>query len=172
MRKLSGSVMLATAGLLLAACGGGATVDNQNAPQATVAPLSKAHSSAAEKPSGSATAQPSSLATSEASRSNGGGAVAPAPKDQAAQEVTALPSGGPKRTDAETKYLGKLKEQGIKVEGIEDQMIGAANQVCMQEKGNYLLGAIAGQVVEQQRSQKKPEEVADIISKSAKDGYC
>ncbi|MDU0479140.1 hypothetical protein QVA66_07790 [Staphylococcus chromogenes] len=171
MRKLSGSILLATAGLLLTACGGGATVDNQSATQATVAPLSKA-----AKPSGSeqttASASKSPEATKEPSKSDGAPAAAPAPRDKAAQEISALPTSGPKRSASESKYLEALQKQGIKVEGIEDQMIGAANQACQKDRDNYLVGAIAGQLVEQKRTEKKAEEVADIITKSAKDGYC
>ncbi|AKK04154.1 hypothetical protein [Corynebacterium epidermidicanis] len=165
MRKLGGSLVIITAGLLLAGCGGGATVDNQAATAVSVAPLSKA-------PLASTSASVSPSATASPRQNDAPVGAAPRPRDEAAVEISALPSDGPKRTDSESKYLDELKKQGIRVEGIEDQMLGAASQVCLNEKDNYLIGAIAGQVVEQKRTDKKPAEVADIITKAAKDGYC
>lgn len=166
MRKITGGALVAAVAFGLVACGSGATVDNQKADQATVAPLSKATKAST---SGTATATPTG--TEQPSRAAGAPA-APAPRDGAAQEITALPSQGAKRTDKQTKYLETLTKQGIKVEGVEDQLFGTAADVCTKGKDSVLPGVAAGQLVEQRRTEKKPDEVASIISQAAKDGFC
>lgn len=181
MVKFGGSVMIVAVALGLTACGGGATVDNQG--QATVAPLSRPSMSSASPASGTgtATASPSESAHPRATEPRVGGGVAPAPKDQPAQEVSAVPTPEAHYSDREKHFLDELKNKGINVDGVEDQMLGAAGQVCTDKPApqpaqpaqpNYLVEAIAGQLVEQKRSDKPAEEVVSIIAKAAQDAYC
>ncbi|MFV8395728.1 DUF732 domain-containing protein [Corynebacterium hindlerae] len=161
MRNTATVVALAAVALTLGACGGGATVDNEKATPSTVAPLAKV-------PGVEGT--PASTSPAKPPRS-GGEAAAPAPRDEAVQEVSALPTPAP-RPEKEQKLLDDLKKQGIKVEGVEDQMVSVADGICTQDKDNPTVGAVSGQLIEQQRTDKKPEEVADILVKSAKGAYC
>lgn len=164
MRNTVTIIAIATAALSLGACGGGATVDNQTSAESTVPPLVKT-----TKTSVVETSTSSSVPTSESMP--GGGVAAPAPRDQAAQEVSALPTAQP-RSAKEKQFLDQLSKQGIKVDGVEDQMISVAGGVCISDKNNPIVGAVAGQLVEQKRSSKKPEEVADVLVKTSKEAYC
>lgn len=166
MRKTVCITALAATALTLGACGGGATVDNGSGAPSTVAPLAK--------PSKTATATSEVASTSARPTSTsqpGGGAAAPAPRDEAVQEVSSLPT-AQARPAKEQKYLDELSKQGIKVEGVEDQMVSVASGVCVKEEGNTTVGAVAGQLVEQHRTDKKPEDIAGILVKSAKEAYC
>ncbi|MEJ5927795.1 hypothetical protein WG915_04080 [Corynebacterium sp. H128] len=166
MRKTVCVIALATVAISLGACGGGATVDNQNGPQETVPPLAKSSKSV------SAEATPTSTSTGTPSPKAGGGAAAPAPKDEAAQEVSAVPTAAP-RPDNEKRYLEELDKQGVKVAGVEDQMVSIADGICTGKgEEQYTLGAVSGQLVEQKRTEKKPEEVSQLLVKTAKDAYC
>lgn len=164
MRNTVTFIAIAAAALTLGACGGGATVDNEDVPP-TVAPLAK--------PTKSVTSvEATEASTSKAKPADvGAGAAAPAPRDEPAQEVSAIPT-APVRSDQEERFLEELNKRGIKVEGVEDQMVSVAEGVCANTKDELTLGAVSGQIVEQKRTDKKPNEVADILVKTAKEAYC
>lgn len=115
--------------------------------------------------------------TSRSSSSNGGGSE-PAPRDQPAAEVSELPEDSPERTPQELDFLDGLKEGGIDVDGVEDQLIATASTVCRaQEDGveNFTLDAIAGQLITQGRTEVPEEravEVSELIQETAERTYC
>ncbi|QGU01118.1 hypothetical protein CKALI_01090 [Corynebacterium kalinowskii] len=164
MRMTGTAIAIVATALTLGACGGGATVDNQgNAPQ-TVPPLVKS-TKTQEAAEGTSTSVPTSTTRAD------GGAAAPAPKDGAVQEVSTLPA-SPTRPEKEQRLLDELKKQGIKVEGVEDQMVSVADGVCVSDKDNTTVGAVSGQLIEQKRTDKSFEDVSGILVKTAKEAYC
>lgn len=161
MRRTVTAIALAATALTLGACGGGATVDNQESMPTAVAPLTKTGKSE----------QPTSTSRPTSEPRTGGGAAAPAPQDGAVQEVSALPSAAP-RPDKEIRLLDELKKQGINVDGVEDQMVSVADGVCHAGKANDTVGAVSGQLIEQKRTEKKFEDVTGILVKTAQEAYC
>lgn len=68
-----------------------------------------------------------------------------------------------------------MEGKKVKVEGIEDQLIAAATEVCRaNELGqkSFTVDAVAGQLIEQGRSSESPEALADAIAAAAKNAYC
>ncbi|AKK09881.1 hypothetical protein [Corynebacterium testudinoris] len=150
---------LATAGVL-AACGG-ATVDEDSTTATSVAPLERAPQSTTASESSSATARPT---PTEAQ-----------PQDQGAREVEEVPEQSVPRTKEDLDYLEDLGGSGIDVKGVESQMIGTAVTVCRPEDSGIdavTVPAVAGQLVEQGRSDKSPEEIATLIENAARKAYC
>ncbi|MDO4685211.1 MAG: DUF732 domain-containing protein [Corynebacterium sp.] len=151
------AVIIIAAASLLVACGG-ATSDDSTTSQVTS--LSKA------------TTQKSS-ATSEASSS--ATKSEPTVQDRPAQEISSLPEITPERSGEDVDYLKDLEGKDIKVEGIEDQLIAAATEVCRaNELGqqSFTVDAVAGQLIEQGRSSESPEKLAQLIADAAKTAYC
>lgn len=99
-------------------------------------------------------------------------AAAPAaPSDGPAEEVSAIPSPAQQLSDADKSYFDALNAGGIKVEGAENQMIGAAQVVC-QNQFPQALQAVGGQLVEQQRTTLTLEAAVSLIESSARKAYC
>lgn len=164
MRITGTAIAIAAIALTLGACGGGATVDNEESAPATVPPLVKSTKTVEVEVETS-----TSVPTSEP-RAVGGTATS-APKDGAVQEVAELPS-VPARPAKEQRLLDALQKQGIKVEGVEDQMLSVADGICIEGKNNATVGAVSGQLIEQKRTDKKFKAVSDILVKTAKEAYC
>ena len=123
MRKLV--VVGAALCLTLAGCGS-ATVDSEPSQETEVAPLereSEAPTSAEE--------------TSSKSQ-----------EDRGAREISEIPTA--ELPESEAKYLGRLKDAGVNVDGVEDQLLGAGKAAC--DENDVTLSAVAGQLVEQQLS--------------------
>lgn len=151
---------------LLTACGGVTVEGNSTATDATT-------SIARE----TATETETSTRESSTSSSNSG-AAQPSPRDQAAAEISELPDSSAERTPQELDLLDGLKEGGIDIEGVEDQLIATASTVCRaQEEGveNFTLDAIAGQLITQGRTEVPEEravEVSELIQETAERTYC
>lgn len=115
--------------------------------------------------------------TSRSSGSNGGGSQQ-APRDQPAAEVSELPEASAERTPQELDFLDGLKEGGIDVDGVEDQLIATASTVCRSEEDgveNFTLDAIAGQLITQGRTdvpEDRAVEVSELIQDTAERTYC
>ncbi|WJZ03864.1 DUF732 domain-containing protein [Corynebacterium freiburgense] len=160
MTKRFAIVVIAAAGLL-AACGGATSDETTSASSTTL-------SRASTKPSASSSVPDESKDSSAQSSE-------PSVQDRAAQEISSLPEITPERSSEDKDYLGTLKDKNVKVEGIEDQLIAAATEVCRaNELGqqSFTVDAVAGQLIEQGRSSQSPEEVAKIIADAAKSAYC
>lgn len=146
MRKLV--VVGAALCLTLAGCGS-ATVDSEPPQETEVAPL--------ERESDTPTsAEETSSAPSKAQ------------EDRGAREISEIPSA--EVPESEAKYLGKLKDAGVNVDGVEDQLLGAGKAAC--DENDVILSAVAGQLVEQQRTTMGFEELSKLITDSARTGIC
>ncbi|MBN9645266.1 DUF732 domain-containing protein, partial [Corynebacterium sp. CCM 8862] len=96
-------------------------------------------------------------------------------EDQGAKEITAIPTFESSHTDSDRTYLKALTGAGITVDDIEDQLIGAGVEVCRTRAAGELdvtLPAVAGQLVEQQRTRLGAEETANAIASAAQAAYC
>ncbi len=174
MRPGRTGLLLATvlSAFALTACGS-ATVENDPGTDTSVAPLERAPQSTSEN--------------NEDDREEEGGdrdsqsAAQPQPQDQRAQEVSEVPSPEPERSEEDTDFLDGVAEGGIDIEGVEDQLIGAASTVCRpadQGEGEgaavaeVTVGAVAGQLQEQGRTELDQEDAAALIENEARAAYC
>ena len=176
--------LLAVAALTLAGCGGATSESDDTADAGTTAtsstlPRADSPTSRSEEADEEKSARESSLSSASPERREVAPApVAPAvpePRDGAAKEIDEIPSLAQDRSPADLDYLKALKDGGISVDGVEDQMIGAAAEVCRSAASgveNYTLEAVAGQLVEQERASAPVPEIADRIASAAKSAYC
>ncbi|MGP6175239.1 DUF732 domain-containing protein [Corynebacterium sp. A21] len=173
-RKYASLLITCVAALGLAACGGDATVENDPATElSSVAPLTRE--------SGTSSASSASTSASEASGSTSApGTNAPVrpeplPQDGAAEEIEEIPEQTIERSPEEEAFLGEVAEGEIDITGVEEQLIGAAATVCESvESGNenVIVPAVAGQLVEQGKTQLPAEEAATLIESAAESAYC
>lgn len=163
-----------TAGASLSACGSSTVSDDAtaSASKAPIAPLKGSGGSGAT--SGAAGASDSAGAGASGAGGSGdageSGNAAP-PADGPAQEVSSIPTPAQQLSDADKTYFDALTAGGIKVEGAENQMIGAAQVVC-QNQFPQAVQAVGGQLVEQKRTSLSPEETVSLIETSARKAYC
>lgn len=163
-----------TAGAGLSACGSSTVSDDAtaSASNAPIAPLKGSSGSGAT--SGAAGASDGAGAGASGAGGAGGagesGNAAP-PADGPAQEVSSIPTPAQQLSDADKTYFDALTAGGIKVEGAENQMIGAAQVVC-QNQFPQAVQAVGGQLVEQKRTSLSPEEAVSLIETSARKAYC
>lgn len=163
-----------TAGAGLSACGSSTVSDDAtaSASKAPIAPLKGSGGSGAT--SGAAGASDSAGAGASGAGGSGdageSGNAAP-PADGPAQEVSSIPTPAQQLSDADKTYFDALTAGGIKVEGAENQMIGAAQVVC-QNQFPQAVQAVGGQLVEQKRTSLSPEETVSLIETSARKAYC
>ena len=163
-----------TAGAGLSACGSSTVSDDAtaSASKAPIAPLKGSGGSGTT--SGAAGASDGAGAGASGAGGAGGagesGNAAP-PADGPAQEVSSIPTPAQQLSDADKTYFDALTAGGIKVEGAENQMIGAAQVVC-QNQFPQAVQAVGGQLVEQKRTSLSPEETVSLIETSARKAYC
>ena len=143
MRKLV--VVGAALCLGLAGCDS-ATVDSEPPQETEVAPLERE----SDAPSSS---------ENSASKSQ---------EDRGAREISEIPSAEVPEPDA--KYLDKFKDAGVNVDGVEDQLLGAGKAAC--DENEVTIAAVAGQLIEQQRTTMGFEELSQLIKDSARSGIC
>ena len=143
MRKLV--VVGAALCLGLAGCDS-ATVDSEPPQETEIAPLERE----ADAPSSS---------ENSASKSQ---------EDRGAREISEIPSAEVPEPDA--KYLDKFKDAGVNVDGVEDQLLGAGKAAC--DENEVTIAAVAGQLIEQQRTTMGFEELSQLIKDSARSGIC
>lgn len=155
---------VAAAALVLSACSS-ATVDNSadnaadSAVPSSVAPLERNKDLDAT----TGESEPEEADSSES-------AAEPQAQDQGAQEIEEIPD-APPREEGEQELLGAIGEAGINVDGVEDQLITAARAACNQED-QVTVQAIAGQLIEQGRTELAIGEVVTLIEDTARTGYC
>lgn len=89
-------------------------------------------------------------------------------EDRGAREISEIPSAEVPEPDA--KYLDKLKDAGVNVDGVEDQLLGAGKAAC--DENEVTISAVAGQLIEQQRTTQSFEELSQLIKDSARSGNC
>ena len=145
----------------LAACGG-ATVENDGT-DGTVAPLDRAPQTTPDRPD------------DEPDDTDAPAPESPQPQDHGAQEVEEIPDPQIARTEEDVTYLEDLSGEGINVEGVEDQLIGAAGTVCRDDGSGVdevTVMAVAGQLVAQDRTDREPAEIVPLIENAARAAYC
>ena len=101
----------------------------------------------------------------ERSSSVSGGAA-----DQPAREVTEVPQQASAFTPAEEAYLAGLRENGVNIDGVEDQLTATGATVC--EDDLITRDAVAGQLVEQRRTDMDAAGVATLIDDTARANLC
>jgi len=156
--------------LTLTACGD-ATVDDNDSTPTSIAPLERApRETRTEDRDGDGAASAGRDAAPGRPR-----AADPGPQDQGAREIDEIPEPGMPRTPEDVQFLGELTDEGIDVEGVESQLIGTAAIVCSDDESEFsraTVPAVAGQLVEQDRTEKSVEDVTAIIEAAAKNAYC
>lgn len=162
MRKVAFCFATAAAAVAVAACGG-ATVDSDDVTDTpTVA-------SEAETESETETAE-----TTETSEAPSSSAVVSSQSkrvdDQPAREVTDVPQQASAFSPQEEAYLATLRESGVNVDGIEDQLTATGATVCADNL--ITRDAVAGQLVEQRRTDMDAAGVAALISDTARANLC
>lgn len=175
MRKLAlvGAVLC----LGLAGCDS-ATVDSDSGNDTSVAPLSREKTSEESTTSSSESASSSASSSQEPSESkddskdsaeprNGSGS-ANSPEDRGAREISEIPSAQLPKEEA--AYLDSLKDAGVNVNGVEDQLLGAGQGACGEDE--ITSPAVAGQLIEQQRSDKDFDELTKLLQDNARSALC
>lgn len=164
-RRLSSSARvtaaaLLAAGALLAGCGS-ATVDESEATETSVAPLERSSGSSegAESSSTSSSAASSSDKASSGSGSSRGSGEEP--EDRGAREISEIPAPAPAEGPHQ-EFLSAISDGGVNTDGVEDQLVGAAQAACQGD--TVTVPAVAGQLIEQGRSELSHEQLTQLIS--------
>lgn len=161
--------VVAAAGLSLAACGG-STVESADVTDTdTAAPESASADASSSEASSSATSEKTTSREPSRERDI---------NDPAATRASGAPDGRMPLTGDDEKFLDALIADGIDVEGTEDQLIAAGHVQCTADADDgpagdsAVVGAVAGQLVAQGRTDKDEAGVAEAIAKAARQAYC
>lgn len=169
LQRAAGIPLAVLAATVLTACGGVTVEGNPSSADTDSGTGTSIARETATEEKGSGT----ETSTSTTSRGNQA-----QPKDRPAAEMTEPPTTGVERTPEELDLLDGLREGGIDVEGVEDQMIATAGTVCRSlEEGtdNVTVDAIAGQLIVQNRvdvPEERAGEVSTLIRETAERTYC
>lgn len=148
----AGAAVLLVAGTLLSACGS-ATVDEGDATETSVAPLERSSEASGES---SASKASESSASAPAERTPG-----EEPEDRGAREISEIPTPAPAQ-GPDQDFLDAVAEKGVNVDGVEDQLVGAAQASCQGDA--VTVPAVAGQLIEQGRTELSHEDVVQLIT--------
>ena len=162
MRKVAFCFATAAAAVAVAACGG-ATVDSDDV---TDTPTVASEAETASETETTETTETSAAPSSSAVVSSQSKRV----DDQPAREVTDVPQQASAFSPQEEAYLATLRESGVNVDGIEDQLTATGATVCADNL--ITRDAVAGQLVEQRRTDMDAAGVAALISDSARANLC
>ena len=154
MRNALVALSFAVAGVTLAACGG-TTVDSDEVTASSSAPVVTTSSA----PATSTSEKPSETPVDDALANEG-----------AASEVSDFPEDTPKRPEKEEAYLEALRAAGVNVEGTGDQLLATASTLCGGE--TITRDAVAGQLIEQQRTSLDHEQLIKLIDEAAHANLC
>ena len=157
MRKFALCLTTITCTAALTACGG-ATVDSEDVTETAATSATETATSATE----SGTASATESATASSSR-NGAG-------DQPAREVETVPTQVPAYAPEEQAFLDHLRQNGVNVDGLEDQLTATGFTVC--DDDTITRDAVAGQLVEQRRTDMDAGTVATLLSDTARANLC
>lgn len=161
MRKVAFCFATAAAAVAVAACGG-ATVDSDDVTETptVISETTETETETSETTEASETAETSAVVSSQSKRVD----------DQPAREVTEVPQQASAFTPQEEAYLATLRESGVNVDGIEDQLTATGATVCADNL--ITRDAVAGQLVEQRRTDMDAAGVAALISDTARANLC
>lgn len=164
MRKFALCLTTITCTAALTACGG-ATVDSDDVTETAATSATETATSATESGTASATesATASSAAAPGSSSRNGAG-------DQPAREVETVPTQVPSYAPEEQAFLDHLRQNGVNVDGLEDQLTATGFTVC--DDDTITRDAVAGQLVEQRRTDMDAGTVATLLSDTARANLC
>lgn len=162
MKRTSTFALLAAAALTLAACGG-TTVDSDDV---TATPTQTESKSQSESPSTSASSSAetssSETASPEPEQDLGG--------EGAASEVEDFPEDVAHRAPEDEAYLEALRKGGVDITGNEEQLLSTARTVC--QGSPITRDAVAGQLIEQERTTLNHKQLTELIDASAHDTLC
>lgn len=150
-----------TLALPLAACGGSATVSKTDETATPTAPVTSTESSAAT--SVTETARATSTVNPAPAQSAG-------PVDKPASAIETLPEQASHFSPEEQAYLDYLSENGLNVAGVEDQLTATGLNVCADDL--ITRDAVAGQLVEQRRTDMAPDALGQLIVDAARANLC
>lgn len=162
MRKVAFCFATAATAVAVAACGG-ATVDSDDV---TDTPTVASEAETASETETTETTETSAAPSSSAVVSSQSKRV----DDQPAREVTDVPQQASAFSPQEEAYLATLRESGVNVDGIEDQLTATGATVCADNL--ITRDAVAGQLVEQRRTDMDAAGVAALISDTARANLC
>ena len=165
MRKVAFCFATAAAAVAVAACGG-ATVDSDDVTDTPTVASEAETESETETTETAETAETSEAPSSSAVVSSQSKRV----DDQPAREVTDVPQQASAFSPQEEAYLATLRESGVNVDGIEDQLTATGATVCADNL--ITRDAVAGQLVEQRRTDMDAAGVAALISDTARANLC
>ena len=151
--------------LPLAACGGSATVSKTDETVTPTAPVTSTESSAAT--SVTETVTETARATSTV---NPAPAQSAGPVDKPASAIETLPEQASHFSAEEQAYLDYLSENGLNVAGVEDQLTATGLNVCADDL--ITRDAVAGQLVEQRRTDMAPDALGQLIVDAARANLC
>ena len=159
MRKVAFCFATAAAAVAVAACGG-ATVDSDDVTETPTVVSETTEAETSETTEVSETTETSAVVSSQSKRVD----------DQPAREVTDVPQQASAFSPQEEAYLATLRESGVNVDGIEDQLTATGATVCADSL--ITRDAVAGQLVEQRRTDMDAAGVAALISDTARANLC
>lgn len=159
MRKVAFCFATAAAAVAVAACGG-ATVDSDDVTETPTVVSETTEAETSETTEVSETTETSAVVSSQSKRVD----------DQPAREVTDVPLQASAFSPQEEAYLATLRESGVNVDGIEDQLTATGATVCADNL--ITRDAVAGQLVEQRRTDMDAAGVAALISDTARANLC
>lgn len=165
MRKFAFCLATFASAATLTACGG-ATVDSDDVTESGATSTTAAASTGATDATATATTSASTATVTERSTSIREGSY----EDQPAREVDAPATMVPTYSPQEQAYLDHLKESGVNVDGIEDQLTATGATVCANDP--ITRDAVAGQLVEQRRTDMDASAVAALLSDTARANLC
>lgn len=147
--------------LTLTACGGGsATV---NATDVTTPPTTAVTTTSGATETVTETSTSKSSSTQAPARASG-------PEDQPARDVEEVPTVTSDFSPQERAFLDQLSNNGLNIEGVEDQLTATGLNVCANDI--ITRDAVAGQLVEQRRTDMTPEALGELITAAARDNLC
>ena len=169
MKRLMTGTLALLATFTLAACGS-ATVESGSevSPDATVAPLERGDGDLSSSSESETSEERSSKETKESTEASTSKSE-PAPEDRGAQEVEQAPT--PQVDTSNAGFLDAVAGGGVDITGVENQLVSAAHTACDPDDDVTIL-AVAGQLVEQESTDKDVEEGVSLINEPAQAAYC
>ena len=156
------AAVLLAAGALLAGCGS-ATVDESEATETSVAPLER--SASASSAASGASSETSTSASENSSAGSSSRGTGDEPEDRGAREVSEIPAPAPDEGPNQD-FLAAVSQGGVNTDGVEDQLIGAAQASCQGDA--VTVPAVAGQLIEQGRSELSHEQLTQLITEQGR----
>ena len=156
----AGAAVLLAAGALLTGCGS-ATVEEGEATETSVAPLERSSGASGESSASKASSSSASASPSEQSER----AQGDEPEDRGAREISEIPAPAPEQ-GPDQDFLATVAEKGVNIDGVEDQLVGAAQASCQGD--TVTVPAVAGQLIEQGRSELSHEELVQLITEQGR----